>query len=648
MKIKSYLLQRNLHLFIVFFLFLISQSQNAAGQSITEARKEFEKLAKAYHAHHISADKYLDSTYSLTQQLVSEGTEFKTHELVSLLSLYKDIAWGKKEYGTQRVKYYRALVDNTEIFGQTGAAMYYNEKLSQELAKNGKIRPLLVDVFKIKAFNEQSLYDKVISTYKDEKEYIKQLPEQLLNKKTDNVNGMYAIDILAVAIEAYIKIKDTAAVYQTALLADKIGNILKSKYPINRQHMLYNDFYALTRHHDIALLENNQIKVGMFLDSIQALKTTYKDQPFTFIEVPLYQMKIDHFLVLKKLDSVRFYIKELESLPDFFKSQQPILDEYKAQLQAIQGNFQGSYLSLTSALAHERKAKSVLMADMDTLLYAYTVAENTKTELRKSEEVKQQRTLLLVIISSFAAFIVLFIYLIMLYRDRKAKTQIASLNDAANMQIIAMEEIKHQAVKEEQQRLGQDLHDGLSSSIAAIRHQLEVLSMDTPDTVLKGKLGKLQSETANAYEVARRKSHEWFSTADEQQELSFEKQIRLLTDSALPDNRYRKTIHIDDDSLLNIGTDVRIALLRIIQEAITNIIKHARAKNVNILIYKEDDHLVLTISDDGIGFDENKSRNKKSSMGLESIQRRVEYLNGETTINSNTVGTEIIVSIPFV
>jgi len=645
MKNKFCLFSSNLSL---LFLFILLISKTAAGQSTVQAKKEFEKLAKAYHANHISADQYLDSTYSLTQQLVSEGTEFKTQELVGLLSLYKDIAWGKKEYGRPRIKYYRALVDNAEMFGQTGAAMYYNEKLSRELAKNGKIRPLLEDVFKIKAFNEQSLYDKVISTYKDKKEYIKQLPEQLRNKKTDDVNGMYAIDILAVAIEAYIKTKDTAAVYRTALLADQIGNALKRKYPINRQHMLYNDFYALTRHHDIALLEKNHIKVGMLLDSIQTLKTTYEDQPITFIEVPLYQMKTDHFLVLKNLDSVRFYIKKLASLPNFFKSQQPILDEYKAQLQAIQGDFQGGYTSLTSALAHERKAKAVLMADMDTLLYAYTVAENTKIELRKSEEVKQQRTNWLVLISIAASILILVIYLIMSYRSRKARAQINALNSAADIQIIAMEEAKYQAVMEEQQRLGQDLHDGLSSSIAAFRNQLEIISMDIEDITLKNKVIALRTEMAKVYETVRSKSHEWFSTADTQQEISFEKQIKLLTENTLPNSRYDKTIHIDSHSLSSVGTNTRIALLRIIQEAITNIIKHAKAKNVEILMYEEANNLILTVSDDGIGIKEKKSNNRKANMGLESIRRRAKYLNGEIKINSSSKGTEIIIIIPIV
>src|SRR5690606_27526190 len=79
---------------------------------------------------------------------------------------------------------------------------------------------------------------------------------------------------------------------------------------------------------------------------------------------------------------------------------------------------------------------------------------------KRLSEKNAQRALWLAMISALAVVTVLAIYLTMLHRDRKAKTQIAALNETANMQIIAMEEAKHQAIKEEQQRLGQDLHDG--------------------------------------------------------------------------------------------------------------------------------------------------------------------------------------------
>ncbi|MFD2557202.1 sensor histidine kinase [Sphingobacterium tabacisoli] len=262
-------------------------------------------------------------------------------------------------------------------------------------------------------------------------------------------------------------------------------------------------------------------------------------------------------------------------------------------------------------------------------------------------EKNAQRALWLLIISISAAMIVLAIYLIMLRRDRRAKARIEALNDVANMQIMTMEEAKHQAVKEEQQRLGQDLHDGLSSSIAAIRYQLETLMMDTSDIELKKRLTMLQKQVEGAYKAARNKSHEWFSAADGEQEQSFEKQIILLTDSSLPDSRYSKNIHIDNSSLSGVDMDTRIALLRIIQEAITNIIKHAKAKNVGILIYEEDDNLLLIINDDGIGLHEKKVNVGRATIGLKSIHRRIQYLNGEIRINSDARGTEIMVSIPL-
>lgn len=648
MTTQSCLSRKNLYFLIVFFLLLISQCPIAVGQSVTKAREDFDKLNKAYYAGNISDDKYLDQAYSLTRGFLDEGIEFKTQELANILSLYKEIAWRKKEYGHPRVNYYLALANNALMFGETGAAMYYTEKESKELEENGRIRPLLADKDKVHILMEQGLYDKVISLYKSKEEYIKHLPELLRNKKTDNVNGMHAIDILMGAFESYMNMHDTTAVYQTALIADQISTELKRKYPINGEFMLYNDYFILLRQHYVALIEGRQTEAEALLDSIQTLKNTYKEQTTAFIERTLFELKTEHFLALKKTDSARLYINKLESLPLFFKNQQPIVDEYKAKLQVAQGDFHGGYTWLTKSLANERKAKSLLMTQMDSLLYAYTDAENTKIELQHSEAIKKQRTLWLVVISFAAAFIVASIYLIMLYRSRKAKSQIEALNNATNMQIISMEEAKHEAVREEQRRLGQDLHDGLSSSIAAIRHQLETLSMDTEDIVLKNKLNRLQLATTNAYEAARRKSHEWFSAADGQQELSFEKQVRLLTDHALPDSRYNKTIHIDDNSLVNVDTDTRIALLRIVQEAITNIIKHARAKKVSILVYEEEDSLILTVSDDGIGLGGKKSASNKSTIGLDSIRRRVQYLNGETNINSNAEGTEIIVSIPLI
>jgi len=120
-----------------------------------------------------------------------------------------------------------------------------------------------------------------------------------------------------------------------------------------------------------------------------------------------------------------------------------------------------------------------------------------------------------------------------------------------------------------------------------------------------------------------------------------------LTDNTLPNDRYNKNIHIDDNAMSRVGPDTRIALLRIIQEAITNIIKHAKAKNIDILIYEEVASLIMEVKDDGIGLGKMKSGNGKSAIGLESIRRRTKYLNGDIKISSQTKGTEIVITIPL-
>src|SRR5690606_2200657 len=299
-----------------------------------------------------------------------------------------------------------------------------------------------------------------------------------------------------------------------------------------------------------------------------------------------------------------------------------------------------THIALEEAMIADRENVKKFIGD-------YVRYNTIQLDNKLLEDKNARRTLWLVLISSGALIIVLVIYLIMLRRTRKAKGQIEALNNAANMQIIAMEEAKHQAIREEQQRLGQDLHDGLSGSIAGIKHQLEILSMDTDDSAIRNRLGAIKTEVTKVYETARNKSHEWFSATSEQEGQSFEARIKLLTDSALPDSRYQKEIHIDNSSLLRVNSDIRISLLRIIQEAVTNIIKHAKAKSVGILIYEENDRLQLVISDDGRGLGEAKSDSRKSKMGLQSINRRVQLLNGQLVVQSSVDGTEITAIIPL-
>jgi len=102
-------------------------------------------------------------------------------------------------------------------------------------------------------------------------------------------------------------------------------------------------------------------------------------------------------------------------------------------------------------------------------------------------------------------------------------------------------------------------------------------------------------------------------------------------------------IHSGIDNPL--ANEMEISLFRIIQELISNILKHAYASEVAIQFIYEDDVYSLTIEDDGYGFDLKEKKNP--GMGLENVAARVEQLSGKLSIESDLgKGTFVSIHIP--
>ncbi len=94
-----------------------------------------------------------------------------------------------------------------------------------------------------------------------------------------------------------------------------------------------------------------------------------------------------------------------------------------------------------------------------------------------------------------------------------------------------------------------------------------------------------------------------------------------------------------------------LALYRITQEALANIIKHARAKKVFVNLVKKGTLLSLSVEDDGVGFDQEKIMNtvkREGTLGLLIMRERAIQLDGECTIESQIgKGTHVLVEIPI-
>jgi signal transduction histidine kinase len=106
-------------------------------------------------------------------------------------------------------------------------------------------------------------------------------------------------------------------------------------------------------------------------------------------------------------------------------------------------------------------------------------------------------------------------------------------------------------------------------------------------------------------------------------------------------------VEFDIDNIDNLlRKEDEINFYRIIQECMSNIIKHSKAESAEIKIRKLAESIEISITDDGIGFDMNELKNRKSGIGLIGMQERVNILNGEYIMNSSPGnGTIIKISI---
>src|SRR5450830_1536816 len=102
-----------------------------------------------------------------------------------------------------------------------------------------------------------------------------------------------------------------------------------------------------------------------------------------------------------------------------------------------------------------------------------------------------------------------------------------------------------------------------------------------------------------------------------------------------------------DEAELRLGDTASTAIFRIVQEALTNIARHAHASNVTITLYRVDSEVLLTVRDDGCGIQPG-DLDKAASLGLVGMRERVLALNGDITISGEEPsGTRIDIVLPL-
>ena len=623
---------------------ILAQEQDSLSQpSLEELDQE---LAQGT----LSAMAYLDGANAWLDREFAQGRQYEMDSLMHKLANMRRLAWSADSLLAYRINYYINLSNNAVYAGRDGESIYFLEKAEQQIVKKYGQKPLLVAGNKCNAYIANQNYKRTIEVYEKERAYMQQFPELIRTGKLELNIGASFLNVLNPALQSYAVLGDTTGVKETLALSKAIYDALthhKGWKPESPTAFIVG-FYMknLDYHQYFSLYKDRQKARKALADMEEALygDTSKSASMVALLEPQMTPKMVDYFLTYGQNDSAAYYLEKLKHRPEVAVEHNYLLNIYQARLLANRGHYQEAFAQMQRVVADADSLQSVLVDDIDALFYARTAAEENEQALRLAEEQRNERTVWLFAVSILALLAIAVAYVLILRRNRQVQVRLEKLNQEANIQVAAMEEVRAQAVREEKKRLSRDLHDGLSASIAAANVQLSVLALEcTPD--MADKVRNVQKQIEQAYAEARGKSHEWYDAALGSEETDFEKRIQRVLDSALVQQRYHKEVHIDENALADVPFAVRIDLLRIVQEAITNIIKHAKAKHVQVLLYREDALLVLTVMDDGRG-GKGKTAVEKS-LGMQSMRDRAEQYGGQLAVQTGSTGFSVTVSIPI-
>ncbi len=215
--------------------------------------------------------------------------------------------------------------------------------------------------------------------------------------------------------------------------------------------------------------------------------------------------------------------------------------------------------------------------------------------------------------------------------------------------VVHFQNVRYRATLEERERLAREMHDSLAQALGYLKLKASI----TDDLLSGGEIAEARTNLRQVQEIAgqtyfdvretifglrRSNSHgaEFLSSLEEylrDYQTYYGMSVKLQLE-----NGFSPTFPLEST----------VQLSRIIQEALTNVRKHARASQACLRFGREDGHWRVTIEDDGLGFDPSQAlQPERPFFGLQIMRERAESISGTLEIQSRAGGgTRVIITLP--
>jgi signal transduction histidine kinase len=222
---------------------------------------------------------------------------------------------------------------------------------------------------------------------------------------------------------------------------------------------------------------------------------------------------------------------------------------------------------------------------------------------------------------------------------------------AREAQVRKLSEHLLRVEEEERRRISRELHDEAGQAMLCIRLQLEMIEKTLPPDLRKVResLASTREVTEGVIVEIRRIIGDLSPAVLEQLGLAAAlKQLARRFRAYSPARIRLQVTGGMQSGAVRLSRETEIVTYRLVQECLNNVAKHASASTVNIRLRSADSLVVLSVEDDGVGFDPAAAAKKLNSFGLAGIRERVGLLGGRLTVASRPgKGTKISIELPI-
>jgi two-component system sensor histidine kinase UhpB len=205
------------------------------------------------------------------------------------------------------------------------------------------------------------------------------------------------------------------------------------------------------------------------------------------------------------------------------------------------------------------------------------------------------------------------------------------------------------AQEDERKRIARELHDETAQSLTTLLIRLKILEKARTETEMRDQIDGLRELTAQTLEAVRKLALELRpATLDD---LGLLAALEAYTEAYRSRMPMRVSFSADgfEDRDRRLPPQIELVLYRVVQEALTNVAKHANARAVEVALSRGSEDVVAAVADDGDGFKvEDMMRSRERGLGLFGMQERLALVRGQLVIDSAPgCGTRVNARVPL-